>query len=103
MVLFVLEIRSWGYRTLPDEDDFLTAPSPFVTSSTTHDCENASPRVDNLLQDLYLFRQLDEGCWGAGTWRIHHLGMIIDSQAMTFDVTPRKAEWVKQMSKQVLK
>lgn len=74
-------------------------PSLLGSRETAADCEVASEKIEGLMQSLELKRHPTKGVRGSGKTRLKHLGVLVDSELMTFAVTPCKAQLVRNMAK----
>ena len=100
---FVIYIREHiGARVLPYIDDFLMAPS-IGRASTAQDCRRVSKAVDSLMEQLGLERHNEKGVWDGGATRVAHLGVMWDTERMTFTATEPKVEKVRRMAKELIR
>lgn len=102
MAPFVRALRAFGYRVLAYLDDFLLAPTPFGTPSSSRACAAARKRVAALMRSLGLRRHPHKGEWEGAT-RVEHLGVLVDTETLRFTVTPRKRRKVRDAAEKMLR
>lgn len=94
--------QTLGLRVLVWLDDYLLAPGDGSRPSTKEDCRRISSRLDKLFSTLGLLRHPDKGVWGEGETRLEHLGLLIDTVAFRYFVTPMKLRDLQQMATALL-
>lgn len=98
---FSRALRAAGYRVLAYLDDFLIAPTPFGTPSTSRDFERARRKISALMRSLGLKRHPSKGNL-EGTTQLELFGVMVDTNELRFTVTPGKQEKVRIMANKML-
>lgn len=99
---FVRALRGYVYPLLAYLDDFLIVPSPHVVVASTLHLKEGTEKVEGLLSNLGLTRNPHKGEWD-GNSLVEHLGVVINTYQMRFQVVPRKAEKVRTLEKGLLR
>jgi hypothetical protein len=76
-------LRRNGFRVLANLDDFLLGLRA-ASAATAQDCRAASEVVQDLLDALVITRHPMKGTWGDGATKLEHLGILLDTEALTF-------------------
>lgn len=102
MAHFYRELRVWGYRVLCYIDDVLVAPVPHGVVAASDDFQRAS-RIEALMRKLGIKRHPSKGVWGRGVRRLEHLGVVIEPDAMKFEVALSKVEKIKSLRSSLMR
>lgn len=90
-------------RLLKWIDDYLLVPVNGKVASTEYDCVQVCTVLDFLFPQLGLLRHPHKGTWGAGTTRIEHLSIIMDTVSFRYFITGGKSNALQEKSLHLLR
>lgn len=93
--------KRYGWRILDHIDDILVCPNGGKRSKA-RDCRRATDIIRQLMSRYGLRIHPDKGVLGNGTYRLEHLGLVIDTARMTFSVPEHKVMKVERAAKYLM-